>query len=84
MEYKQTIGGEATYTGIGLHSEKLALSSLNRQKQMKESSLSELIYPGKPKIPADIDHVVDISRSTIGITWNNSSYSNMFFLLLPE
>ena len=68
MEYKQTIGGESTYTGIGLHSGEISTIRFKPAKADEGIVFIRTDLPGKPKIPADIDHVVDISRgTTIGI-----------------
>lgn len=67
-EFKRTIKGTIGYRGIGLHSGET--STLTFKPARKEEGIifvrSDL--PGNPEIPADIDHVVDISRgTTIGI-----------------
>ncbi len=68
MECKQTIGGESSYTGIGLHSGEISTIRFKPAKADEGIVFIRTDLPGKPKIPADIDHVVDISRgTTIGI-----------------
>jgi UDP-3-O-[3-hydroxymyristoyl] N-acetylglucosamine deacetylase/3-hydroxyacyl-[acyl-carrier-protein] dehydratase len=67
-EYKHTIRDEVSYTGIGLHSGEI--STVRFKPADKEAGIVfvRVDLPGNPEIPADIDHVVDISRgTTIGI-----------------
>jgi UDP-3-O-[3-hydroxymyristoyl] N-acetylglucosamine deacetylase/3-hydroxyacyl-[acyl-carrier-protein] dehydratase len=67
-EWKHTIGGTTAYTGIGLHS-----GEISTVRFLPASDSSGIVFrrvdiPDSPEIPADIDHVVDISRgTTIGI-----------------
>ncbi len=68
MEYKQTIGGESSYTGIGLHSGEISTIRFKPANADEGIVFIRTDLPGNPRIPADIDHVVDISRgTTIGI-----------------
>ncbi len=67
-EYKHTIRNEVSYTGIGLHSGEI--STIRFKPASKEQGIVfvRVDLPDKPEIPADIDHVVDISRgTTIGL-----------------
>lgn len=67
-EYKHTIQREVSYTGIGLHSGEI--SSIRFKPAGKDDGIIfiRIDLPDRPEIPADIDHVVDISRgTTIGI-----------------
>ena len=67
-EYKNTIRSEASYTGIGLHTGEF--STIRFKPADKDSGIVfvRVDMPGQPEIPADIDHVVDMSRgTTIGI-----------------
>lgn len=67
-ENKHTIGGEAAYTGIGLHSGEISTIRFKPAGKDEGIVFIRVDLPGKPEIPADIDHVVDISRgTTIGI-----------------
>ncbi len=67
-EYKHTIGGEASYTGIGLHSGEISTIRFRPAGKDEGIVFIRIDLPDKPEIPADIDHVVDISRgTTIGI-----------------
>lgn len=68
MEYKHTIGGEASYTGIGLHSGEISTIGFKAAGPEEGIVFIRTDLPNRPEIPADIDHVVDISRgTTIGI-----------------
>ncbi|HOH78704.1 MAG TPA: bifunctional UDP-3-O-[3-hydroxymyristoyl] N-acetylglucosamine deacetylase/3-hydroxyacyl-ACP dehydratase [Candidatus Cloacimonadota bacterium] len=67
-EYKHTIQHGVSYTGIGLHSGEI--STIRFKPAGKDDGIVfiRVDLPDKPEIPADIDHVVDISRgTTIGI-----------------
>ena len=67
-EFKHTIRSEVTYSGIGLHSGEI--STIRFQPAGKDEGIVFIRtdLPAKPEIPADIDHVVDISRgTTIGL-----------------
>lgn len=67
-EYKHTIGGEVSYTGIGLHSGEISTIRFKPAAKDEGIVFIRVDLPGYPEIPADIDHVVDISRgTTIGI-----------------
>jgi len=67
-ENKQTIGGVTSYTGVGLHSGEISTISFHPAGKDKGIVFVRVDLPGKPEIPADIDHVVDISRgTTIGV-----------------
>ncbi|MDZ4122093.1 MAG: UDP-3-O-acyl-N-acetylglucosamine deacetylase, partial [Candidatus Cloacimonadaceae bacterium] len=67
-EYKHTIGGEVSYTGIGLHSGEISTIRFKPAAKDEGIVFIRVDLPDKPEIPADIDHVVDISRgTTIGI-----------------
>ncbi len=67
-EFKQTIKGETSYKGIGLHLGQV--STITFKPADKDSGIIfvRTDLEDKPEIPADIDHVIDISRgTTIGI-----------------
>jgi len=67
-EFKHTIGGEVSYTGIGLHSGEISTIRFKPAGKDEGIVFIRVDLPDKPEIPADIDHVVDISRgTTIGI-----------------
>jgi UDP-3-O-[3-hydroxymyristoyl] N-acetylglucosamine deacetylase/3-hydroxyacyl-[acyl-carrier-protein] dehydratase len=67
-EYKHTIKTEVSYTGIGLHSGEISTIRFKPADKDEGIVFIRTDLPDKPRIPADIDHVVDISRgTTIGI-----------------
>lgn len=67
-EYKRTIAGTASYRGVGLHSGKTSTLTFKPAKKDEGIVFIRTDLKGKPEIPADIDHVIDISRgTTIGI-----------------
>lgn len=67
-ECKQTIGSSVSYTGIGLHSGEISTITFKPAGSEEGIVFIRVDLPHKPEIPADIDHVVDISRgTTIGI-----------------
>ncbi|HNT52808.1 MAG TPA: bifunctional UDP-3-O-[3-hydroxymyristoyl] N-acetylglucosamine deacetylase/3-hydroxyacyl-ACP dehydratase [Candidatus Syntrophosphaera sp.] len=67
-DYKHTIRSEVSYTGIGLHSGEISTIRFRPAGKDEGIVFVRVDLPGHPEIPADIDHVVDISRgTTIGI-----------------
>ncbi len=67
-EFKKTIKGEVSYKGIGLHSGKISTITFSPADKDAGIKFVRTDLKGKPEIPADIDHVIDISRgTTIGI-----------------
>ena len=67
-ERKKTIAGVTSYTGIGLHYGQIATATFKPAGENEGVIFVRTDLPGKPEIPADIDHVIDISRgTTIGI-----------------
>ncbi len=68
IEFKHTIGGVVSYTGIGLHSGEISTIRFTPAGKDEGIVFIRVDLPDRPEIPADIDHVVDISRgTTIGI-----------------
>jgi len=63
-EYKHTIGGEISYTGIGLHSGEITTIRFKPADKDEGIIFVRVDLPDHPEIPADIDHVEDISRGT--------------------
>ncbi|HOZ00596.1 MAG TPA: bifunctional UDP-3-O-[3-hydroxymyristoyl] N-acetylglucosamine deacetylase/3-hydroxyacyl-ACP dehydratase [Candidatus Syntrophosphaera sp.] len=79
-EYKHTIRSEVFYTGIGLHSGEISTIRFKPAKKDEGIIFIRTDLPDKPEIPADIDHVVDISRgTTIGI--NNATVGTIEHVL---
>ncbi|MFA5509763.1 MAG: bifunctional UDP-3-O-[3-hydroxymyristoyl] N-acetylglucosamine deacetylase/3-hydroxyacyl-ACP dehydratase [Candidatus Cloacimonadaceae bacterium] len=67
-EYKHTIQRDVAYTGIGLHTGEITTIRFRPAGKDEGIVFIRTDLPNKPEIPADIDHVVDISRgTTIGI-----------------
>jgi len=67
-EFKKTIKDTISYNGIGLHSGHV--STLTFKPAGKDDGIIFIRtdLEGNPEIPADIDHVIDISRgTTIGV-----------------
>ncbi|MDZ4182826.1 MAG: UDP-3-O-acyl-N-acetylglucosamine deacetylase, partial [Candidatus Cloacimonadaceae bacterium] len=61
-EFKHTICSAVSYTGIGLHSGEISTICFKPAGPEEGIVFIRVDLPGKPEIPADIDHVVDISR----------------------
>lgn len=67
-EFKRTIRSKVSYRGVGLHSGKISTITFKPAKKNEGIIFIRTDLEGKPQIPADIDHVIDISRgTTIGI-----------------
>ncbi|MDD3050542.1 MAG: bifunctional UDP-3-O-[3-hydroxymyristoyl] N-acetylglucosamine deacetylase/3-hydroxyacyl-ACP dehydratase [Candidatus Cloacimonetes bacterium] len=67
-ENKRTINGVISYTGVGLHTGQISTITFKPADKNEGILFVRTDMPNNPKIPADIDHVVDISRgTTIGI-----------------
>ena len=67
-EFKKTIKGTISYNGIGLHSGHISTLTFKPAGKNDGIVFIRTDMEGNPEIPADIDHVVDISRgTTIGV-----------------
>jgi len=67
-EYKKTIQGSANYRGVGLHSGEISTLTFKPAEKDEGIVFIRTDLKDHPEIPADIDHVIDISRgTTIGI-----------------
>lgn len=67
-EFKRTIKDTISYRGIGLHSGETSTLTFKPAGKDDGVIFVRTDMEGDPEIPADIDHVVDISRgTTIGI-----------------
>lgn len=67
-ELKKTIKSEIDFTGVGLHSGETSTITFKPAKKNDGIIFVRTDLEGKPEIPADIEHVIDISRgTTIGI-----------------
>jgi UDP-3-O-[3-hydroxymyristoyl] N-acetylglucosamine deacetylase/3-hydroxyacyl-[acyl-carrier-protein] dehydratase len=69
MSAKQkTIAQEASLSGVGLHTGSLTTLTFKPAPVNHGIVFCRVDLPGKPIVPADVDHVVDVSRgTTIGI-----------------
>lgn len=68
MNKQKTIASEVTFSGVGLHTGSLTTLTLKPAPPDSGIVFRRVDLPGKPEIPADIDHVVDVSRgTTLGI-----------------
>jgi UDP-3-O-[3-hydroxymyristoyl] N-acetylglucosamine deacetylase / 3-hydroxyacyl-[acyl-carrier-protein] dehydratase len=67
-EYKKTIRKQVSYRGIGLHSGETSTITFKPAGESDGIVFIRTDLENNPEIPADIEHVVDISRgTTIGI-----------------
>lgn len=65
---QKTIAKEASFSGVGLHTGSLTTVTFKPAPENTGIVFYRVDLPDKPAIPADIDHVVDVSRgTTIGI-----------------
>ena len=68
MSKQRTIASEVTFGGVGLHTGSLTSVTFKPAPPDTGIVFFRVDLPGRPAIPADIDHVVDVSRgTTIGI-----------------
>jgi UDP-3-O-[3-hydroxymyristoyl] N-acetylglucosamine deacetylase/3-hydroxyacyl-[acyl-carrier-protein] dehydratase len=68
MSKQRTIAKEASFSGVGLHTGSLTTVTFKPAPPNTGIVFFRVDLPGKPAIPADIDHVVDVSRgTTVGI-----------------
>ncbi|MCD4797192.1 MAG: bifunctional UDP-3-O-[3-hydroxymyristoyl] N-acetylglucosamine deacetylase/3-hydroxyacyl-ACP dehydratase [Candidatus Cloacimonetes bacterium] len=63
-EFKKTIKKEMSYRGVGLHSGEISTITFKPAGKDEGIVFIRTDLEGNPEIPADIDHVVDISRGT--------------------
>ena len=67
-EFKKTIKKEVSFRGVGLHSGEVSTITFKPAGKDEGIIFIRTDIEGHPEIPADIDHVIDISRgTTIGI-----------------
>jgi UDP-3-O-[3-hydroxymyristoyl] N-acetylglucosamine deacetylase/3-hydroxyacyl-[acyl-carrier-protein] dehydratase len=68
MDRQKTIGGEVSFSGVGLHTGSLTTVTFKPAAPNTGIVFYRVDLPDKTMIPADIEHVVDVSRgTTIGI-----------------
>ena len=79
-EFKHTIKEAVSYKGVGLHLGQIATITFKPAKKDAGIIFVRTDLEGQPEIPADIDHVIDISRgTTIGL--NNASVATIEHVL---
>ena len=67
-EYKNTIAGTTSYTGVGLHTGEISTITFKPAEKDEGIVFYRTDLVDSPKFPATIDYVIDISRgTTIGI-----------------
>ncbi len=68
MENQKTIAREVSFSGIGLHTGSLTTMTFKPAPPDTGVTFYRVDLEGRPAIPADIEHVVDVSRgTTIGL-----------------
>ena len=68
MTKQRTVASEASYSGVGLHTGNLTTVTVKPAPPDTGIVFVRVDLDGKPKIKADVDNVVDVSRgTTIGI-----------------
>ncbi|HNR29623.1 MAG TPA: bifunctional UDP-3-O-[3-hydroxymyristoyl] N-acetylglucosamine deacetylase/3-hydroxyacyl-ACP dehydratase [Candidatus Hydrogenedentes bacterium] len=68
MSKQRTIANKVSFSGVGLHQGTLTTVTFLPAPENSGIVFRRVDLPGSPPIPADIDHVVDVSRgTTIGI-----------------
>ena len=63
-EFKKTIKKEVSFRGVGLHSGEVSTITFKPASKDEGIVFIRTDIEGRPEIPADIDHVIDISRGT--------------------
>ena len=63
-EFKKTIKKEVNFRGVGLHSGEVSTITFKPASKDEGIVFIRTDIEGHPEIPADIDHVIDISRGT--------------------
>jgi UDP-3-O-[3-hydroxymyristoyl] N-acetylglucosamine deacetylase/3-hydroxyacyl-[acyl-carrier-protein] dehydratase len=63
-EFKKTIKKEVNFRGVGLHSGEVSTITFKPAGKDEGIVFIRTDIEGHPEIPADIDHVIDISRGT--------------------
>ncbi|MBN2307895.1 MAG: UDP-3-O-[3-hydroxymyristoyl] N-acetylglucosamine deacetylase [Candidatus Hydrogenedentes bacterium] len=68
MQKQKTIAREASFSGIGLHTGNLTTITFKAAPPNSGVTFCRVDLPNRPRVKADIDHVVDVSRgTTIGL-----------------
>jgi UDP-3-O-[3-hydroxymyristoyl] N-acetylglucosamine deacetylase / 3-hydroxyacyl-[acyl-carrier-protein] dehydratase len=64
LEKQRTIKNPITLSGVGLHTGNRSNMTFKPAPENYGVKFKRIDLPGSPEIPADIDHVIDISRGT--------------------
>ncbi|MBK8984210.1 MAG: bifunctional UDP-3-O-[3-hydroxymyristoyl] N-acetylglucosamine deacetylase/3-hydroxyacyl-ACP dehydratase [Ignavibacteria bacterium] len=64
LEKQRTIKNEITMSGVGLHTGNKSNMTFKPAPENYGVKFKRIDLPDSPEIPADIDHVIDISRGT--------------------
>jgi UDP-3-O-[3-hydroxymyristoyl] N-acetylglucosamine deacetylase/3-hydroxyacyl-[acyl-carrier-protein] dehydratase len=64
LEKQRTISSEVTLSGVGLHTGNMSSMTFKPASEDHGIRFKRIDLPDSPEIPADIDHVTDISRGT--------------------
>ncbi len=64
LEKQRTIKNQITMSGVGLHTGNKSNMTFKPAPENYGVKFKRIDLPGSPEIPADIDHVIDISRGT--------------------
>ncbi|HMS63613.1 MAG TPA: bifunctional UDP-3-O-[3-hydroxymyristoyl] N-acetylglucosamine deacetylase/3-hydroxyacyl-ACP dehydratase [Ignavibacteria bacterium] len=64
LEKQRTIKNPASLSGVGLHTGNKSNMTFKPAPENYGIRFKRIDLPGSPEIPADIDHVIDISRGT--------------------
>lgn len=64
LEKQRTINNPVTLSGVGLHTGNKSNMTFKSAPENYGIRFKRIDLPGSPEIPADIDHVIDISRGT--------------------
>jgi UDP-3-O-[3-hydroxymyristoyl] N-acetylglucosamine deacetylase/3-hydroxyacyl-[acyl-carrier-protein] dehydratase len=68
LKMQQTIERDISYSGVGLHTGNSTTMTFKPAGPNTGIIFKRIDLPDKPEIPADIEHVIDISRgTTLGI-----------------
>lgn len=79
-EFKKTIKKSANYRGVGLHSGEVSTITFKPAEKDEGIVFIRTDLKDNPVIPADIDHVIDISRGTT-IGFNNATVATIEHVL---
>lgn len=64
VEKQQTVAGEVSISGVGLHTGHQTILTFKPAPENYGIRFVRIDLPGHPEVPADVNHVVDLSRGT--------------------